>query len=1405
MEKDLENNKQNNDLLEEKMRIGLRGKTMIALGSIIFITFSLASYFIDASWSKAADEAILKVFRQKVSKDANSVKYLIETAMDEVHHHAESEIVKDIFIGSVSNEEKETKEKDIRDLASDSIEDHRQFYSIGFYDLKGNPLLVYEPNHVSSDEKKENPYENIKDEDYFTGALEAGYDNVYISSLHGHLDVINNVEIEKQIFSISAPVYKGSKPIGVVVIDVLIEEIFNNMMENGKDGLAYIVDKNGEIYLGETGTEEKILKAKEHYDLHKNDIQSNLLGAVKSEDGYVISFNRVFYDRMNSQKYWTIVYESSEKLFTSNVRTTVLFLAFLFSILAIVPSALYISRKVINPIETLASATRRMEEGDDSVQLLEKDVEDEFRELYQAVNSFAESRKNSIEKFEKDLDDRTKELSQTYERLRSFFDGARDGIITVDAETGEMIFFSTGAEKMFGYKREEVLGKGPEILMPEDIAMGHNEKIRDYGKKTDNNSPSNIVVSRARNKDGREFDVEISTSKSEGPQGVFLNAVIRDISYRISYEKEMKKLSNAIEAAGEAVVVTNTKGIIEYVNPAFETITGYTKDESIGSNLRILQSGKHSKSFYENYWKRITGGKVWKGEFINKRKNGEIYYDESTVTPILDADGKIINYVAIKNDVSKARMAEKALAEKNIEIHKRAEYERIYANILALFGSSHDKEHIVKEMLNTLAHDMNFRCSAYYDLDDWEGRLVSIASYGFPGDVKNNYAFGEGLVGQVALNKEAVTLTDTKDFPITIDTGIAKIKPTVVILQPVLYRNEVMGVLVMASVSDFLETEKNFIERLSIQLGVSLKNIRQYVDLQELSDQLRQRGEEIIQKNVELESASRLKTDFLANMSHELRTPLNAIVGFSEILKDGMIGKMSEEQTEYVTDIFTSGRHLLSLINDILDLSKIEAGKMDVSFDIVDIETVLKESGSLMKENAQREEITLSYDFKIERRTCYMDEIKLKQILLNLLSNAIKFTHKGGKVTLGLNYLKEEDLRNKNYFNDISLSISSKKENDGYFEIYVEDTGIGIKDKDKVRLFRAFEQLDSSMSKQYKGTGLGLALVKRLCQLQGGDVTLESVVNKGTRFTVILPCLVSVEIDSNFKSAMTSNSNDLKSSDDTVVKPIEKKEVVKEEVEEAGEDVRKDCKNILVATIDEKEKSLIHSVFEGENYELSNVNSSEEAIFLLKNSAHHGLIVDIELQKRDNWKILGMLEDKVKFNKVPIIFSHASQDDNNVYSMGFSSIVKKPFADEDINKVIETISKGKDKVTVLVVDDNPQSVERISRPIENIGCNVVRAYGGNEGKTMALMRMPDIVVINLELENFSGFSVCASMMLNGECDKTSFVGIVSNAFLEKESDDIYDIVNEALLKGKDKDTDPLHEVRRALYEFSEKV
>src|SRR5665647_3349714 len=268
----------------------------------------------------------------------------------------------------------------------------------------------------------------------------------------------------------------------------------------------------------------------------------------------------------------------------------------------------------------------------------------------------------------------------------------------------------------------------------------------------------------------------------------------------------------------------------------------------------------------------------------------------------------------------------------------------------------------------------------------------------------------------------------------------------------------------------------------------------------------RRRSERTLQqKNVELEHASRMKSEFLATMSHELRTPLNSVIGFSEALKDGLLGELTESQQEYTGDIFTSGQHLLSLINDILDLSKVEAGMMNLEMEKADVSLLLSNALSIVREKAAARSIGLDLELDVHLGVTELDVRKTKQIVYNLLSNAVKFSSQGGRVSLRARHVPRSAVGTLDGPWPVHSFGLADNEFTEFLEICVTDGGIGISQANMAKLFQAFTQIDSTLARKFEGTGLGLAMVKQMTELLGGSVAVASEEGEGACFAAWVP------------------------------------------------------------------------------------------------------------------------------------------------------------------------------------------------------------------------------------------------------------------------------------------------------------
>jgi signal transduction histidine kinase len=332
---------------------------------------------------------------------------------------------------------------------------------------------------------------------------------------------------------------------------------------------------------------------------------------------------------------------------------------------------------------------------------------------------------------------------------------------------------------------------------------------------------------------------------------------------------------------------------------------------------------------------------------------------------------------------------------------------------------------------------------------------------------------GEGTTGRAATMRTPLQVSDISNEreyaagrarPLLIRLGYRSLLSV-----PLLREQQIMGALTVwrRRSGEFRPEVVNLLQTFATQSALAIQNARLFREIED--------------KNRQIEAANRHKSEFLANMSHELRTPLNAIIGFSEVLQERLFGELNDKQAEYTSDILTSGQHLLSLINEILDLSKVEAGRMELELASFDLPLAIDNARTFVRERAVKHGITLDVDVDDRVGEYVGDERKIKQILLNLLSNAVKFTPEGGRI-----------------------SITANKTENGA-EISVSDTGIGIPPAEQPTIFEEFRQVGGDYAHKKEGTGLGLTLAKKFVELHGGRIWVESEIGKGSTFTFTLP------------------------------------------------------------------------------------------------------------------------------------------------------------------------------------------------------------------------------------------------------------------------------------------------------------
>ena len=420
----------------------------------------------------------------------------------------------------------------------------------------------------------------------------------------------------------------------------------------------------------------------------------------------------------------------------------------------------------------------------------------------------------------------------------------------------------------------------------------------------------------------------------------------------------------------------------------------------------------------------------------------------------------------------------KELQERTRELVESVEEMKALGEVGQAVSSSLDLETVLATIVSRAVDLSGTDCGVIYEFDETTQEFNLRASHRMePEAVEGLRAarikLGEGATGQAAMTRAPVQIPDTFELR---ERAVSRVRPLLnrlgyrsLLTVPILREQQIMGGLTVwrRQVGEFEPEVVNLLQTFATQSALAIQNARLFREIEDKSRQI--------------EAANRHKSEFLANMSHELRTPLNAIIGFSEVLGERMFGELNEKQAEYTDDILSSGRHLLSLINEILDLSKVEAGRMELELATFDLPLAIDNARTFVRERATKHGINL--DVTVDERLGEFvgDERKIKQILLNLLSNAVKFTPEGGRIGI------------------------KARQADGSVEISVSDTGIGIASEDQPKIFEEFRQVGSDYAHKVEGTGLGLTLAKKFVELHGGRIWVQSEIGKGSTFSFTLP------------------------------------------------------------------------------------------------------------------------------------------------------------------------------------------------------------------------------------------------------------------------------------------------------------
>ncbi len=703
--------------------------------------------------------------------------------------------------------------------------------------------------------------------------------------------------------------------------------------------------------------------------------------------------------------------------------------------------------------------------------------------------------------------------------------------------------------------------------------------------------------------------------------------------------------------------------------------------------------------------------------------NSRLYWFNASVSKLSEEQ---VFWVA--RDVTERRIFEETLKKQN-------EYLATSAEIGRLITSTLDLNTLFSRTVNLVRDRFGFYHASIFIVDETGFNASVKAATGDAGEemLKRGHTLQVGsrsIVGTVTATGNPMVVNDTTTDPIHRPNPLLPDSRSETAI-PLRIGKRIIGALDIQSTEPnaFSPDAVNVLQTLADQVAVAIDNARSYELAQQAINEMRE--------------LDRLKSQFLANMSHELRTPLNSIIGFSRVILKGIDGPISELQEQDLNAIYNSGQHLLHLINDILDLSKIDAGKMELTFDDINlgelIESIVPTAKGLIKDKP----ITLVQNIAPNIPIVRADATRIRQVMLNLLSNAAKFTEQG-TIT-------------------IEAGVEVNENSQPEIVVKVADTGPGIAPQDLSKLFQPFSQVDASPTRKTGGTGLGLSISRRLIELHGGRIGVNSETDKGSTFYFTLPL------------------------------PKVAKEIKAQEIESPN------VKVVLAIDDDTQVISLYERYLQPQGYQVIALTDPTKALERARELKPFAITLDIMMPGRDGWSVLTELKSHVETRDIPVIICSILEEEEKGFSLGAADYLVKPILEDDLIRALNRLNSENDIRNVLVIDDETKDLRLIQKLLSESGqFQPILCEGGKSGWAEIERQKPDAVILDLFMPDLDGFKILEKLRSSPELADIPVI-VVSGADLTPEQQQQLDNFGQGLLqKGALNEQELLSRLERAL-------
>ncbi len=802
-----------------------------------------------------------------------------------------------------------------------------------------------------------------------------------------------------------------------------------------------------------------------------------------------------------------------------------------------------------------------------------------------------------------------------------------------------------------------------------------------------------------------------------------LSYIANQVSVAIERKQSELELRALFTSMTDVIIVYDKDGRYLRIAPTNPSRLFRPPDTMLGKTITEVLPAEAHEPFMNVIRSALETGQIAKVEYPLEIE-GKKYWFDASVSKLTDDQ---VFWVA--RDITDRKQFEEALRRQNEYLATSAEIGRLVASTL-------DMSTLFTRTVNLIRERFGFYHASIFVIEETGFNAILQEATGEAGKEmkarRHSLAVGSrSIVGTATSTGEPVVVNNTaidpthRPNPLLPDTRAETAIPLRI-------GRRIIGALDIQStqINAFSEVDIQVLQTLADQVAVAIDNARSYELSQEAVKEMRE--------------LDKLKSQFLANMSHELRTPLNSIIGFSRVILKGIDGPVSDLQEQDLTAIYNSGQHLLRLINDILDLSKIEAGKMELAFDEVNLEetilSVMPTMTGLIKDKPVKLEKNISPHLPIVRA----DSMRLRQVLINLLSNASKFTEVG-TITVG-------------------AKVMPGPQGQPEVVISVTDTGAGIADEDRGKLFQPFSQVDASPTRKTGGTGLGLSISRHLVELHGGRMDMESIVGKGSTFFFTLPIPKDLE--------PTAPKTDATAPE----------------------------KKIILAIDDDPQViGLYERYLQPQGFQVVALTDPTQARERVRQLKPYAVTLDVMMPGRDGWTVLKDLKTDPEARDVPVIICSILEEEDRGFNLGAADYLVKPILEDDLLNALNRLNVDGAIREVLVIDDNPVDLRLIGKILNDHGhFKPILAEGGKEGWQALSAQPPHAVIVDLFMPGMDGFTILEKMRTSPILRDIPAI-VVSGADLKPEQKKQLDDFGQQLIhKGPSTEEELLQSLDRAL-------